>query len=82
MGKAGQGRAGQGSTAHQTVFLCIIACNSSYSEILAALQLYIHVETVVRTQRHRRDVDKFPMLSVGWTWRGGFVAVLDPCWFE
>ena len=34
-----------------------VACNSD-SEIMAALQT---VETLVRTQRNRLDVDKFPM---------------------
>ena len=48
-----------GWTAHQTVFS--VACNSD-SEMLAALQTK---ETVVRTQRHRLDGDKFPTLSVG-----------------
>ena len=37
-------------------------CRSSDSEVLTALQT---VETVVRTQRHRLDADKFPMFSVG-----------------
>ena len=40
--------------AHQTFFS--VACNSD-SEILSALQT---VETVVHTQRHRLDADKFP----------------------
>ena len=44
---------------HQTVFS--VACDSD-SEILAVLQT---VKTVVRTQRHRFDADKFPMLSCG-----------------
>ena len=62
-----------GRTAHQTVIS--IACNSD-CEILAALQT---VETVVRTQRHRLDADKFPMFSVGWTWQG-YCRDLDRCW--
>ena len=40
-----------------------VACinrDNSDSEILAALQT---VETVVRTQIHRLDADKFPMFS-------------------
>ena len=63
--------------AHQTVFS--VACSSdSETIILAALQT---VETVVRTQRHRLDAEKFLMFSVGWTWQG-FCRDLDPCWFE
>ena len=59
------------------VFSVLIACiNNSDYEILAALQT---VETVVRTQRYRLDVDKFPMFSVGWTWQ---CRDLDPCGFE
>ena len=38
-----------------------VACNSDF-EILAALQT---TETVIRTQRHRLGVDKFPIFSVG-----------------
>ena len=49
---------------HQKVFS---AAYNSDSEILAALQT---METVVRTQRHRLDADRFPMFSVGWTWQG------------
>ena len=37
--------------------------------------------TVVRTQRHRVDADKFPIFSVGWTCQG-FCRDLDPCWSE
>ena len=40
------------------------------------------VETVVHTQGHRLDADKFPMLSgCSWTWQGLYPD-LDPCWFE
>ena len=39
------------------------------------------IETVVRTQRHRLDADKFPMFSVGWTWNG-FCRDSDPFWSE
>ena len=39
------------------------------------------IETVVRTQRHRLDADKFPIFSVGWTWQG-FCRDLDPCLSE
>ena len=60
---------------HKTVFS--VACDSD-SETLVALQT---VETVVRTQRHRLDADKFPMLLVGLTWRE-FCRDLDPCWSE
>ena len=64
-----------GWAAHQTVLSA--ACNSDF-EILIALQT---VETIVRTQRHRLDADKFPMFSGGWTWQG-FCRDLDLCWFE
>ena len=36
------------------------------------------VETVVRTQTHRLDADKFPTFSVGWNWQE-FCRDLDPC---
>ena len=47
------------AAAHQTVFS--VACSSG-SDVLAALQA---IETVVRTQRHHLDADKFLMFSVG-----------------
>ena len=53
--------------------LCAVACNSDF-ELLAALQ---SVKTVVRTQRHRFDADKFPMFSGGWAWQR-FYRDLDP----
>ena len=56
--------------AHQTVF-SVTCINNSDSEILAALQT---VGSVVRTQRHRLDADRFSMLSGDWTWQG-FVAI-------
>ena len=49
--------------AHQTVFFFSVAGYSDSEIILAALQTT--VETVVRTQRHRLDADKFPVFS-GW----------------
>ena len=64
-----------GWAAHQTVFS--VACDSD-SDILAVLQT---VETVVRTQIHRLDFDKFQMFSIGWTWQR-FRGDLNPWWFE
>ena len=61
---------------HQAVLS--LGCNSDPEIILAALKT---VETVVRTQRHHLDADKFPMFSVAWTWQG-FCRDFDPCWFE
>ena len=52
--------------------------NNSDYEILAALQT-MTVETVVRTQRHPLDADKFPMFSGGRTWQR-FCRDLYPCW--
>ena len=39
----------------------VVGCKSDY-EVLASLET---VETVVRTQKHRLEADKFPMFSVG-----------------
>ena len=39
------------------------------------------LETLVRTQRHRVDVDEFSMFSGGGTWQE-FRSDLDPCWFQ
>ena len=68
-----------GWAAHQAISSVAINSNSD-SEILEALQT-MTVETVVCTQTHRLDTDKFPMFSVGWTGQG-FCRDCDPCWFE
>ena len=63
--------------AHHTVFS--VACiNNSDSEILAALQITALETILVRTQRHRLDADKVPMLSGGLSWQGGFCRDSDP----
>ena len=56
-----------------------VTCNLC-SEKLAGLQTVV---TVVCTQRHRFDVDMFPIFSsVSWTGQG-FCRDLDPgCWSE
>ena len=54
-----------------------VACNSDF-EILTALQT---IETVVRTQIHRFDADKFPSFSIGWTFYG-FCRDLGSCLSE
>ena len=64
-----------GWATHQTVFF--VACNSD-SETLAALQT---AKTVLCTQRHRLDADKFPMFSVGCSWHE-FCRDSDPYWFK
>ena len=51
-----------------------VGCNSD-SEILAAFQT---VETVVHTQIHRLEADKFPMFSVGVGPGKDFVAIWIP----
>ena len=53
--------------AHQTV-LSVACNNNSDYEILAALQTTVKT-TIVGTQRHRLDANKFLMLSGGWTWQ-------------
>ena len=64
-----------GWAAYQTIFF--VACNSD-SYILAALQT---VGTVLCTQRHRLDADRFPMFSVSWAWQA-FCGDLNLCWSE
>ena len=65
-----------GWAAHQTVFsAALLQIFTSDSEILAAVLQRVET-TVVRTQRHRLDADKFPMFSVGGTWQG-FCRDLD-----
>ena len=57
----------------------LVTCiNNSYYEILAALQTE---KAVVRTQKYSLDADKFPVLSVCWTWQE-FCRDLDLCWSE
>ena len=51
-----------------------------------SLQVTDDIEVIMKkycssTKRHRLGTDKFPMLSVGWSWQG-FCRDLDPCWSE
>ena len=51
----------------------VVGCKSDY-EILASLET---VETVVRTQKHRLETDKFPIFSVGGPGKD-FIAIWIP----
>ena len=51
----------------------VVGCKSD-SEILASLET---VETVVRTQKHRLEADKFPIFSVGGPGKD-FIAIWIP----
>ena len=51
----------------------VVGCKSDY-EILASLET---VETVVRTQKHRLEADKFPIFSVGGPGKD-FIAIWIP----
>ena len=52
-------------TARPDSLICTVACNS---DSVRKHWQHSRQNTVVRTQKHRLDADKFSMFSGGWTW--------------